>query len=61
MLKENKMDFLEKTFDFIMTKQIFGTAMVILVTFVLISIFNKGIEKIMIKGKNAFEIKRRTT
>ena len=40
------MEFLEKAFDFIMTKQIFGTAMVILVTFILITLINKGIEKI---------------
>ena len=55
------MEFFEKVFDVIMTKQIFGTAMVILVTFILISIFNKGIEKIMVKGKTSFEIKRRKT
>ena len=55
------MDFLEKVLDVIMTKQIFGTAMVIIATFILISIFNKGIEKIMIKGKTAFEVKRRKT
>lgn len=59
MLKESKMEFLEKVLDVIMTKQIFGTAMVILITFILISMFNKGIEKIMIKGKNSFEVKRR--
>ena len=55
------MEFLEKVLDVIMTKQIFGTAMVILITFILISMFNKGIEKIMIKGKNSFEVKRRKT
>ena len=55
------MEFFEKLFDIIMTKQIFGTAVVILVTFLLISMFNKGIEKIMIKGKTAFEVKRRKT
>ena len=55
------MEFLEKAFDFIMTKQIFGTAMVILVTFILITLINKGIEKILIKGKNDFEVKRRKT
>ena len=55
------MKFFEKLFDIIMTKQIFGTAVVILVTFLLISMFNKGIEKIMIKGKTAFEVKRRKT
>lgn len=55
------MEFLEKVLDIIMTKQIFGTAMVILVTFILISLFNKGIEKILIKGKTAFEVKRRKT
>ena len=55
------MEFLEKLLDFIMTKQIFGTAMVILITFILISMFNKGIEKIMIKGKTSFEVKRRKT
>ena len=33
------MEFFEKLFDIIMTKQIFGTAVVILVTFLVISIF----------------------
>ena len=61
MLKESRMEFLEKVIDVIMTKQIFGTAMVILITFILISMFNKGIEKIMIKGKTSFEVKRRKT
>lgn len=55
------MEFLEKVLDVIMTKQIFGTAMVILVTFILVSIINKSIEKIMIKGKTNFEVKRRKT
>lgn len=55
------MEFLEKAIDVIMTKQIIGTAMVIVVTFLLISLFNKGIEKILIKGKTAFEVKRRKT
>ncbi len=55
------MEFLEKFRDIIMTKQIFGTAMVILITFLLIKAFNNGIEKIMIKGKTAFEVKRRKT
>lgn len=55
------MEFLEKLRDIIMTKQIFGTAMVILITFILISTFNKGIEKILIKGKTSFEVKRRKT
>ena len=55
------MEFLEKAIDVIMTKQIFGTAMVIFVTFLLITIINKGIEKIMIKGKTSFEVKRRKT
>ena len=50
------MEFLEKAIDVIMTKQIFGTAMVIFVTFLLITIINKGIEKIMIKGKTSFEV-----
>lgn len=55
------MEFFEKIIDVILTKQILGTAIVIVVTFILISLFNKGIEKIMIKGKTAFEIKRRRT
>lgn len=55
------MEFFEKLFDAIMTKQIFGTAVVIFVTFLFISMFNKGIEKIMIKGKTSFEVKRRKT
>ena len=55
------MEITEKILDVVMTKQIFGTAMVILITFLLVSIFNKAIEKIIIKGKNTYEIKRRKT
>lgn len=55
------MDILEKTLKVIMTKQILGTFIVIIVAMILISIFNRGIEKIMVKGKSNFEIKRRKT
>ena len=55
------MEFFEKVIDVILTKQILGTAIVILVTFILVSIINKGIEKIMVKGMTAFEVKRRKT
>ena len=50
------MEITEKILDVVMTKQIFGTAMVILITFLLVSIFNKAIEKIIIKGKNTYFI-----
>lgn len=55
------MEFFEKLIDIFMTKRIFGSLLVILITFLLISMFNKGIEKIMIKGKTSFEVKRRKT
>ncbi|MCM1053702.1 MAG: mechanosensitive ion channel family protein [Ruminococcus sp.] len=50
-----------KIYDAIMTKQIFGSLLVILFAGLLISMFNKVISKILITGKTAFEIKRRKT
>lgn len=55
------MEFLNQLFDVIMTKKIFGTAMVILVSYLLICLMHKIISKILIKGKTAYEKKRRKT
>lgn len=55
------MEILEKVIDVIMTKQILGTIIVIIISSILISIFNGIISKILIKGKTKHEAKRRTT
>lgn len=54
-------EFFEKLFDFIMTKRILGSVIVLVVTMILIKIFNNIISKILITGKDQFEIKRRKT
>jgi len=55
------MDNLGKVLEVIMTKQIFGTALVILITYILINISRSFISKILITGKTKYEIKRRKT
>lgn len=55
------MEFLNKLLDIIMTKQIFGTAMVIIISCLFIKIFNGIISHILIKGKTPYEVKRRKT
>lgn len=55
------MEFLVKILDIIMTKRIFGTAMVILFSYLFIKIFNSLISHILIKGKTPYEVKRRKT
>ncbi len=55
------MDFLIKALEIIMTKQIFGTALVIAFSFIIINISNNIISKILITGKTNYEIKRRKT
>lgn len=55
------MEIFNKIMDVILTKQILGTAIVILVAYILISLFNKLISKILITGKTTYEIKKRKT
>lgn len=55
------MEFLNKLLDIIMTKQIFGVSMVIIISSLLIKIFNGIISRILIKGKTTYEVKRRKT
>lgn len=55
------MEALTKIYEAIMTKRIFGSFLVIVITFILISIFNGIISNILITGKTPFEIKRRKT
>lgn len=55
------MEFLQKALEFIMTKQIFGTALVILISYIVIHISNGFISKIFVTGKSSYEIKKRKT
>lgn len=54
-------EFLKEIIEVVMTKKIFGTIMVIVVTFILIRIFNHIISKVLVTGKTPYEIKRRKT
>lgn len=54
-------EFLENFTEVVMTKKIFGSFLVIVITIILITIMNHIISKILIKGKTPFEIKRRKT
>lgn len=55
------MEFLKKVIDIIMTKKIFGTFMVILVTYLSIKISNRFINRILTNGKTTYEAKRINT
>lgn len=55
------MEFINNLIDIIMTKKVMGTALVILISYIVINIFNNIISKILITGKTPFEIKRRKT
>lgn len=55
------MEQLEKILEVIMTKQIFGSALVILISYILIYISKGFISKILVTGKTKYEIKRRKT
>ncbi|MDE5539866.1 MAG: mechanosensitive ion channel family protein, partial [Bacilli bacterium] len=52
---------IEKMIDIFMTKRILGSLIVIIVSYILIMIFNGIISNILITGRNEFEIKRRKT
>ncbi len=53
------MNFLRKLTKIILTKQILGTAIVICVAFILVAIINSAISKVLVTGKNSFEVKKR--
>ncbi len=55
------MDFLKNILEIFLTKKVLGTIITIFSAFILVAIFNKAISKILIKGKNKFEIKKRTS
>ncbi len=55
------MKFLKKVYDIIMTKQIIGSIITLLIAYILTKILNSIISKILITGKTQFEIKRRKT
>ena len=47
------MSFLDKVISIIMTRQVLGTLLVIIMVLVLTKGFNRIISKILVKGKNA--------
>ena len=55
------MDNLKKIIDVLFTKQVLGTVITIAISILLVYIFNKSISKVLVSGKKAFEIKRRTS
>ncbi len=55
------MNHLESILDIILTKRVLGTAIVILVSWLIVNGFRKLISRILIKGKTSYEIKRRKT
>ena len=55
------MDFLKKIGKIICTKQILGTALVVIIAIILGHILNKIISKTLVTNRNTFEIKRRKT
>lgn len=61
MLKVTKMELLDRIWEVFMTKRIFGSLSVILISYILIKVFNGIISKILVTGKTPFEIKRRKT
>ncbi len=55
------MSTIAKIYDVIMTKQIFGSFLVIIFACLLVNLFKKVISKVLITGKTSYEIKRRKT
>lgn len=55
------MNVFEKIFAIFMTKKILGSLIVIVVAYIIIKIFNGLISRLLVTGKNQYEIKRRTT
>lgn len=55
------MEVINKIIEIILTKQVLGTAIVILAAYIISGLFNKLISKILITGKTTYEIKKRKT
>ncbi len=55
------MDVLNKIYNIIMTKQILGSVITLVIAVFLVSMINGIISKILITGKTQFEVKRRKT
>lgn len=55
------MELLENVFDIFMTKRIFGSIMVIIISSIIVSLLNRIISKLLIIGRTQKEIKKRRT
>ncbi len=55
------MNFLNKVYQTIMTKQIIGSVITLIFAYIIVTIINGIISKILITGKTQFEIKKRKT
>lgn len=55
------MDLIEKVFSFFTKKEVFGTLIIIIIAMIIYSIGRLIISKILIKGKNAYDVKKRKT
>lgn len=55
------MDILEKVFSFFTKKEVYGTIIIFVVALILYSLGKLVISKILIKGKNAYDVKKRKT
>lgn len=54
-------EFIENVGDFVLTKKVIGTVITIIVAIIIVRIFKNLISRVLIKGKNTFEVKRRKT
>lgn len=55
------MNILEKVFGFFAKKEVYGTIIIVVVALILYSLGKLVISKILIKGKNAYDVKKRKT
>ena len=55
------MNLVENIFEFFAKKEVYGTIIIVIVTLILYSLGKLIISKILVKGKNAYEIKKRKT
>ena len=53
--------YLKTVIDIILTKRVLGSLIVIIFAIIFSKVINKFVDKLFIKGKNKFEIKRRTS
>ena len=55
------MKIFKKILDFILKRQVIGTIITLIGAWIIILLFNKLISKLLVSGKNDFEVKRRKT